>query len=255
MRRRPMMADAPAGRPEAARRQLRRSASFMRVYVAALTIGAGGFLALAVLADTHAILTFDVVVTRAIQGVRLPLYGWILTHESDLGFGLLSPLTFVAIFVLLYALGQRLDAVLAVLSAATAGLLGGGIKLLIERARPSSKFVHVVGHIGGYSFPSGHVIHYTTLFGFACYAILVAQPRSAWRNLTVAILALLVVLVGPSRVYLGQHWPTDALGAYLLGGLWLAGTIEAQRLVLRRQARGRAAGRSTLASQATYGST
>jgi len=221
---------------EAPRRELRRSRTFLRVYVVVLALFLTGFLYLAALADTHTVLTFDVAVTRAIQGVRLPLYQWVLVHESDLGFYPLSPLTFVVVFALLFALGQRLDAVLAVLSALLAGLLGGGVKLLIARARPSSTFVHVTAHLTGYGFPSGHVIHYTTLFGFACYAIFVGQKRGPWRDVLLALLALLVLLVGPSRVYLGEHWPTDALGAYLLGGLWLAGTIEVQRLLLRRMA-------------------
>ena len=213
----------------------RRSVSFVRVYAMVLVLVLAAFVYLAVLAATHAIQPFDVTITRAIQGVRLPLYGWILTNESDLGYTPLSPLTFVVVFMALYALGQRLDAALAVLPAILAGLLGAGVKLLTARARPSPVLVHVAARLHDFSFPSGHVIQYTTLFGFAFYALLMGRRRSPARDLTLALLALIIVLVGPSRVYLGEHWPTDVLGGYLLGGLWLAGTIELRRALLRRR--------------------
>ncbi len=227
------MAATAMNAPPASAPPRRRAETFARVYAVLLILALAAFLFLAVLAATHAILPFDVTVTRAIQGVRLPLYGWILTHESDLGYAPLSPLTFVVVFAALYVLGQRLDAVLAVLSALTGGLLGGGVKILTARLRPSPALVHVATHLHDYSFPSGHVIHYTTLFGFAFYALLIGRRRSPARGLTLALVALIIVLVGPSRVYLGEHWPTDVLGGYLLGGLWFAGTIEVRWLVQR----------------------
>ena len=36
----------------------------------------------------------------------------------------------------------------------------------------------------------------------------------------------LVVLIGASRIYLGQHWASDVLGAYLLGSLTLVAYIQ-----------------------------
>lgn len=136
--------------------------------------------------------------------------------------------------VTLFVLGLRTEGLLGVASSVLAGLIGGAIKLIIGRVRPSDQYVHVVNHLGNYSFPSGHVIQYTTLFGFAFYVILVTWRGGAIRAVALTLLALLVVLVGPSRVYLGQHWPSDVLGAYLFAGLWLAGTIEVHLALKRR---------------------
>ena len=208
------------------------------VAVLALVAVGGVLLWLALLVTRQPGYPIDVEITRALQGVRQPLYDWVLTHVSDLGYSPLSPLTFVAVFGLLFAVRLRREAVVAVAAALLAGLSDSLLKALTARSRPSAPLVHVWNPPGGYSFPSGHVVHYTVLFGFACYALLrlaheaatrpsLIDRKTRWLYLVIAfVLAALVVLVGPSRVYLGAHWPTDALGGYLLGALGLAGAVR-----------------------------
>ena len=52
---------------------------------------------------------------------------------------------------------------------------------------------------------------------------------SVGRNLAMAAFGLLILLMGLSRIYQGQHWFSDVMGAYLLGSLWLALSIKFYR--------------------------
>jgi undecaprenyl-diphosphatase len=215
----------------------RRGRRFIHVYIAVLLVAMAVFAVLGFYARSgNALLAIDVPVTHAVQGVRLPLYGWVLTHISDLGFTPGDVISYVIVLAGLAAAGLRAEAVLAVVSALLASLVGSGIKLLVGRLRPAGHGVHVAGHVTGYSFPSGHVTQYMTLFGFTFFLVFVTW-RGGWlRTIVLVILAVLVVLVGPSRVYMGQHWPSDVLGAYLFAGVWLAGTIELDLFLPRRSA-------------------
>jgi membrane-associated phospholipid phosphatase len=199
----------------------------MRVYTSLLVVALVAFVLLALLVHGQdRLLRLDRGIAEAVQSIQLPLYGWVLTHTSDLGFAPLNLVAYAAIGAALLAAGLRLEAVLVVASPALAGLVGAALKHFVGRARPTQQLIHVARQLGGYSFPSGHVLQYTTLFGFAFYVVLVTWRPGPVRTLALVALALPVLLVGPSRVYLGQHWPSDTLGAYLLGGLWLAATIE-----------------------------
>lgn len=87
------------------------------------------------------------------------------------------------------------------------------VKEIVRRARPVTQYVASHG-LHDYSFPSGHSTGSATVYGLLI--VLVAASRLRYRKTIITLLALLIFLVGLSRVYLGAHFPTDVLGAWLL---------------------------------------
>ena len=73
----------------------------------------------------------------------------------------------------------------------------------------------------GSSFPSGHVLAAAAFWGLVPpWTFLVTRRRLLWAASTVAV-AVIVVSVGLSRVYVGAHWPSDVVGGYVGGALFL----------------------------------
>jgi membrane-associated phospholipid phosphatase len=121
--------------------------------------------------------------------------------------------------VLFWVFRHRLEAVSILLVFELSVHLNPLVKLFVNRPRPTATTVRVLEAAGGASFPSGHVMSYVAFWGLlfmlgAC----VFKRKSWWQRAILLLSALFVVLVGPSRVYVGAHWATDVLGAYLLEG-------------------------------------
>jgi len=62
---------------------------------------------------------------------------------------------------------------------------------------------------------------------FLSYTLL--KERVVWRSTLLIVLAFFVATIGVSRIYLGAHWFSDVLGAYLLGSLWLGACVMIYR--------------------------
>jgi membrane-associated phospholipid phosphatase len=128
---------------------------------------------------------------------------------------------------LLLSAGLRV-AILLVLTAVLQDV-GAMIKMVVERGRPAEGPIDVWRHVGSYSFPSGHTLGATLVFGFLFFAIEHCALQTRVKRLLQAACVAWIVLMGIGRMELGAHWPTDVLGAWLLGGLLLLPIIAVLR--------------------------
>ena len=103
-------------------------------------------------------------------------------------------------------------------------LANKGIKAIVMRPRPDQAMFLI--EQGGWSFPSGHSITSMFFYGMAIWLIRrnVTDPRLA--DILTVLLAIPMVLIGVSRVYLGVHYPTDVLAGWCLGVLVIAAIAE-----------------------------
>jgi undecaprenyl-diphosphatase len=177
---------------------------------------------LAVSIHLHPLLSIDIAITREFQENQAPWLRINMLAISYPGSSFLLPALVVLTVVIFWSLGDRLEALFVAGLSSCSLLLNVLLKVLIHRPRPSADLVRVIQRAIGYSFPSGHVMAYIAYFGLLfAFGVLLFQGRHWWRTALLIVSAAFVVLVGPSRVYLGDHWASDVLGAYLIGGvLW-----------------------------------
>jgi membrane-associated phospholipid phosphatase len=107
--------------------------------------------------------------------------------------------------------------------------LSSVLKLMVGRPRPTPDLVAVFQVETGNSFPSGHAFFAIVFWGLLAYFALTHLERRCFRMLTVYGLAVIIIWIGVSRVYLGAHWPSDVLGGYVIGTLFLTSLVWLDR--------------------------
>ena len=92
------------------------------------------------------------------------------------------------------------------------------LKRFIDRARPGIEHLVVVKTL---SYPSGHAMSAMAFYGFLIYLVYHFKMHTALKGLVIFLLALLILSIGVSRIYLGVHYPSDIVGGFIAGLIWV----------------------------------
>ncbi len=159
---------------------------------------------------------------------------WMVAHRTEWLTSILRIVTWLGSTAVIVPLGvivggffvlrRRRWQPLALLAAAVVGVVSlyDIVKPLIGRPRPPPAIW--IGHFSGAAFPSGHAAQSVAFY--AMLAIVLGAGRSPWAKTVLwSVAALVALVVGGSRIYLGAHWLTDVLGGYALGACWVAAVV------------------------------
>ncbi|MDR0359814.1 MAG: phosphatase PAP2 family protein [bacterium] len=168
-------------------------------------------LAVAVLASTAPITRYDLRVDEILAGLRFQPATTLaldLTRAAQEAVGLA---VLAAGLAVLCIRRRWWDASRLALMAGTAWMLGLAVKDLVDRPRPPASLWLLAPDPSG-SFPSGHAI---TAAVVALVVVAASKDFGLIRLLAAGLALTYALAVGASRLYLGDHYPTDVLGSYL----------------------------------------
>lgn len=197
----------------------RKTAILAAVAVSGIVVGGVITYLVGIVYDTMP-LPFDLAVQNFFFSLRSSLLNPIiivLTHTTD-------TITIIVLCIILLAMPNRKTYGVPVSLTAIAGVaVYKPMKHMFLRERPDIS-LHLVEQ-GGYSFPSGHSVTSIVVYGLLIYLINRHCPDGKLKKALVAVCAVLFVFVGPSRIYVGVHWPTDVLAGWCIGAAVLAVSI------------------------------
>lgn len=174
---------------------------------------------------------FDQAVATILHDSATPALTWFFLVVTALGS--LETMALLALLVATFFVWRQRWVDLRWWLAASAGAAVLNQLLKEFFARPRPYFEHPLILEISYSFPSGHSMESLVVYGMLAYVlVLTVQP---WRSKTAVVFgaALLVLLIGLSRMYLGAHYFSDVAAGFAAGGLWLSACITAAEVVRR----------------------
>ena len=169
---------------------------------------------LAVFAALHDRLPGDLDATRTVQGWPFPgepfadVLRVLSGTEVVVGIGLV-------LAVAGWLGGRRRPALALAAGLGVMVLLQFAVKEFVDRPRPPTDLVDLRSGFTSPSFPSGHTMSPSYLYGFLAIAALTSSRSPALRAGVAVVVTLFLLLGGLANVWLGVHWTSDVIGGYL----------------------------------------
>jgi len=172
-------------------------------------------------------LRFDEHVRNIVHAHASPALTSAMPFISSVG----SPgaMTFLSIvsFLILWLKRWRRAAILLAITFAGGGLIDEVLKLSFRRARPAAYFDYPLPR--SFSFPSGHAMFAFCFFGTLASLVTTRLESRRAKVFVWVAAAVLIALIGFSRIYLGVHYPTDVIGGYIAAFIWVAAVTIGDR--------------------------
>jgi undecaprenyl-diphosphatase len=190
-----------------------------------LAISAGVFLLISYSVHRPGVENLDLRVTHALQGMRGSIVSGIMMGFTALGDSLTLFIIGLALASYLLVRHRPLGAFLTMI--ALVGLpINMALKEWVGRPRPSADLVSVLAPTIGLSFPSGHAMASTTLYGYLAVLCWLHVGSRKTRLAATLSFAATAVMVSVSRIYLGAHWFSDVIGGWTAGLFLLVIIVE-----------------------------
>ncbi|MEO5622103.1 MAG: phosphatase PAP2 family protein [Dokdonella sp.] len=179
--------------------------------------------------------TIDLAVSAWLHAHATPARTSAMIFISQLG----APLTAsaIAVVVALFLLWrrQRYRLLALVLAVPGGSLVNVVVKQVIHRHRPV--FSDPIQTLTSYSFPSGHALGATVLYGMIAAMLVWRVDDWRLRALAASAAFALIVLISFSRIYLGLHYLSDVIAGFLEGVVWLGVCLAAVTALRNRRTR------------------
>lgn len=196
-----------------------------------ITMNVLGFCLFAKMAEDFSekeyILVIDRWIETYINTIQTPLLTKFMVTLTNLN-GEMGIIIF-SLFMVLLLIYKRWydDLFFYILSVSGANIAFIVIKMIVQRARPSSEILSIATH----SFPSGHATMATAM-SLAIYLILAKRVHSLGLQLLLLISCIVwPVMIAFSRVYLDVHWLSDVIAGIGLGLFWVTFIVLMLRLM------------------------
>ncbi len=186
-------------------------------------------LALALAARKKPYFAVDLDISRRLQSIRVPGFDALMRFIAGLGYPMQANILGGLLLAFLYRIGLRLEASTTLIGVIGSCILAFALLLMVRRPRPTPDLIRVNHKMWTTSFPSGHTLIFTSIVGFLWFLAYKSRLPAPVRLPLLVVFGAVVLLMGPARVYSGEHWASDVVAGYLMGSAWLGVLVKLYR--------------------------